>query len=368
MEGLTTIHTNNAISQDLPAVLYASFINYIDRSERTTQTYLTNLRQFVAWLHYASITRPTRADILAYRSYLLSEHDAIRFDAAAPEGWSYRGGRVRCSANTAAQYLRTVCQFFAWASAEGYYPNVAANIHAPKVRHDTHRKEALAPAEVLAIEESIRARVAERTTTASWRKRDPQGSAARAEEQGKRLYALYLLAVNAGLRCVELSRANVRDLQRRRGQAFLYVWGKGHSEADTKKPLASEVYDAIKDYLATRETPATPDAPLFVSTSNRSAGQRLEARTISQMLKHAMQAAGYDSDRLTAHSLRHTAGTAVQAISGDLYKTQLYMRHANPATTEIYLHNQTDDEQANLAASLFAYYHAAGGEQATNAR
>lgn len=353
MEDLTT--TTGTLAT-LQADLFRSWVDFIDRSERTTQTYLGNIRQFIAWMRYAGIERPQRKDILAFRDWLQSDHELIRLDPAAPEGWSRRGGRGTCTANTTAQYLRTVCQFFSWASSEGLYPNIAANIHGPKIRHDVHRKEALTAAEVLAVEESISERSQERSAAAAGAAKDTAGRIRRADEQGKRLYALYLLAVNAGLRCVELSRANVKDLQRRNGQAYLYVWGKGHADPDTRKPLAPEVYAAVRAYLKARGTPA-PESPLFVATGNRSGGQRLAPRTISRMLKEAMREAGFDSERITAHSLRHTAGTAVQEIGRDLYQTQLYMRHASPATTEIYLHNQTDHEQAQLAADLFAYYH-----------
>ena len=70
-----------------------------------------------------------------------------------------------------------------------------------------------------------------------------------------------------------------------------------------------------------------------------------------------MQEAGYNSERLTAHSLRHTAGTAVQEMTGDIYATQKYMRHSNPATTEIYLHTNTEMQEAGIASNLYAYYH-----------
>ena len=56
----------------------------------------------------------------------------------------------------------------------------------------------------------------------------------RSTEQGKRLYAMYLLAVNAGLRTIEISRANIKDLETKGGKTWLYIWGKGHSEADQK--------------------------------------------------------------------------------------------------------------------------------------
>ena len=168
---------------------------------------------------------------------------------------------------------------------------------------------------------------------------------------------MYTLAVNAGLRTIEISRANVRDLEVKNGRAVLYVWGKGHAEADAKKPLSPEVYAAIRDYLDSRSDRPTPNSPLFVSTGNRSGGKRIAETTISKMLKQAMQQAGFDSDRITAHTLRHTAGTSVQEITGNLYITQKYMRHANPTTTEIYLHNDTEKQEAQTAQDLYNLYH-----------
>ena len=168
---------------------------------------------------------------------------------------------------------------------------------------------------------------------------------------------MYVLAVNAGLRTIELSRANVKDIEVRNGRAVLYIWGKGHTEADARKPLAPQVYAAIKDYLNARSDRPTANSPLFVATGNRSGGQRIAETTISKILKKSMQAAGYDSDRITAHTLRHTAGTNVQEITQNLYVTQKYMRHANPATTEIYLHNDTERQEMQTAQELYNLYH-----------
>lgn len=331
----------------LQPALFADFVSYIDRGPQTTRTYLTNLRQFAAWTYYAGISRPTRQDLLSYREYLLSEHDAIELEGRS---WKYRldstGNRYRisCKPSTAAQYLRSVCQFFRWTAAAGIYPNIAENIHAPKVSADRHKKEALAPADVQAIEESIQDQI------------DRAGEPLK-EEQARRLQAMFLLAVTAGLRTVEISRANIKDLVTRNGKASLYVWGKGRTEPDTKKPLAREVYAAIRDYLESRTDKKTGSSPLFVATGNRSGGKRLATTTISTLLKKALQQAGYISDRITPHSLRHTAGTSVQELTGDLYLTQKYMRHQNPATTEIYLHNDTERQEEDIAQRLFAFYH-----------
>lgn len=347
--------------------LFREFIAYIDRGEKTTRSYINNLKQFAAWLKYEGIENPTRQDIISYRDYLTAEHAAICFDAE--KGWSYREKNgapviIQCKPNTVRQYLRIVCQFFRWTETTGLYPNVAANIHTPKVNNETHKRDALAAHEVLKIEQSIITHAAQKIQQANESTKDTAGRVQRSEEQGKRLKAMYLLAVTAGLRTIELNRLNVCDFAHRRAAEAdnycVYIQGKGHTEADQRKPIAPEVAEAIIDYLQTRPDAKGSD-PLFASTGNRSKGKRIASTTISTMLKQAMIEAGYNSKRLTAHSLRHTAGTAAQELTGDIYTTQKYLRHSNPATTEIYLHNDTEAAEADLAAGLYNYYH---GKQA----
>lgn len=324
MNELQTINATEITAADqLQISLVGDFINYIDRGEKTTRTYLTNLRQFFNWLQETGITNPTRADVLHYRDQLAQTHKP----------------------NTVKQYLQSVRQFFNWTAANGYYPNIAANIHAPKIRQDAHKKDALTAADVLTIENSIAAQTA-------------AADSERATEQGKRLFAMYLLAVTAGLRTIEISRANIKDLEKRNGTACIYIYGKGRAEADQKKPIAPQVYDALQEYINSRTDNPTENSPLFVATGNRSGGKRIAPTTISTMLKKAMQQAGYNSDRLTAHSLRHTAGNNVMELTGDnLFITQTYMRHASPTTTEIYLHRDTEQQQAEIAQKLYNKYH-----------
>lgn len=366
MDAMRVYQQQELTAQGFSSSLFNDFVSWIDRSEKTARSYLTNLKQFMAWLKYASIINPIRQDILSYRQWLLSEHEAISLDLESVTGWKYRTDstgepiKINCKPNTVTQYLRSVCQFFKWTAANNLYPDIAANIHTPKVKHDTHRKDALTAKEVLQIEESIAQRAAEKAQAAQEAQKDTAGRMQRSTEQGKRLYAMYLLAVNAGLRTIEISRANIKDLETKGGQTWLYIWGKGHAEPDQKKPLAAEIAAAINDYLQSRTDKPTGSSPLFVSTGNRSGGKRIASTTISTMLKRAMQAAGFNSDRLTAHSLRHTAGTAVQELTGDIYTTQKYMRHSNPATTEIYLHNDTEKQEAGIAQELYNLYHGTG--------
>ena len=360
-----TLYSDQSITAgaEITPRLMENFIAWIDRSEKTARSYITNLRQFMAWLKFRTVSRPLREDIISYREWLTEEHEAIIYAPYTPQGWTFRTDhsgnplRILCKPNTIAQYLRSVCQFFRWTAANGFYPDIAANIHAPKVTHNTHRKDALTAPDVLTIENSIGEQTAARIAAAEVAEKDTAGRIQRSTEQGKRLYAMYLLAVNAGLRTIEISRANVKDLETKGGQAWLYIWGKGHTEPDQKKALATEVAAAIRDYLKSRTDYPTGNSPLFVATGNRSGGKRIAATTISTLLKKAMQQAGYDSERLTAHSLRHTAGTQVQELQGNIYLTQKYMRHSNPATTEIYLHNDTDRAEADIARQLYRSYH-----------
>ena len=62
------------------------------------------------------------------------------------------------------------------------------------------------------------------------------------------------------------------------------------------------------------------------------------------MLKQMLINAGYDSERITPHSLRHTSGTAAHRAGIDLYGVQHLMRHVDPSTSEIYIHDDNNTE------------------------
>lgn len=295
--------------------LFTRFIDYTDRKDTTIKGYVSCIRQFARWMADNSVVQPQREDIKAYRDHLTSSGLAT---------------------GTQSQYLRAVKHFFKWTAAEGLYPNVADNIHGAKVRHDVHRKDAFTRGAFLEIANTI-----ERDTTA-----------------GKRLYAMFLLVFVDGLRTVELHRANVGDIKTVGGDMLLYIQGKGHDEKDAPKSIPPQTAEAIKDYLQSREDKPTAKSPLFVSTSNkgkpgaklykkdengnkvldRISDGRIATTSISTMFKECFVKAGYDSDRLTAHSGRHTAATTAISVGASIHETQQLMGHCDPATTEIYVH------------------------------
>lgn len=292
--------------------LFDRFIDYTDRKESTTKGYLTCIRQFIKWLADNSIKQPTRDDIKSYRAYLEDREDL--------------------QASTQQQYLRAVKHFFKWTAAEGLYPNVADNIHGAKISR-IHKKDALQREDVAKIADSI-------DTT---------------DEQGKRLYCIYMLCITCGLRCVEVHRADVGDLKTVGDRCYLWVQGKGKDQKDSPVLIIPELKEAIDDYLKTRESKPTAKSPLFTSTSNRSKGKRIAETTISTMLKEMLVNAGYDSDRLTAHSLRHTSGTGAYKATGNLFLAQKHQRHASPETTEIYIHAE-EREERQTEQQVYNYY------------
>ena len=274
--------------------LFYKFMQYTDVKETTLKGYAVCIRQFMKWLQAQEIRQPNREDIRAYKTYL----DKQNF-----------------TAGTKAQYLRAVKHFFKWTASEGLFPNVADNIKGAKVKQDNTKKEAFNESDIKTILDSI-----DRTT-----------------EAGKRDFAMILLSVTGGLRIIEMQRADIQDIATIKGQQVLYIQGKGRDEKDSYIKLIPEVQEALQDYLKARP-PYKKSDPLFTGTSNRGKGQRLAEPSISRIIKGVFREAGFDSGKLTAHSLRHTSNTLLFKSGADLYTVQQHARHSDPKTTEIYIH------------------------------
>jgi integrase/recombinase XerC len=115
------------------------------------------------------------------------------------------------------------------------------------------------------------------------------------------------------------------------------------------------VEQALRAYLKGRQGMKGTD-PLFTSTSNNNRGGRVSTRTVSGLVKSRLVSAGYDSERLTAHSLRHTAATLNLLNGGSLEETQQLLRHGNLNTTMIYVHSmnrQKNESETRIAHAIF---------------
>lgn len=299
--------------------LVARFVAYCDVKQTTIDGYAVALRHFASWINNP---QPGREDIKAYKEYLAT---ATSEETGKP-----------LKAGTQARYLRAVKLFFKWTAAEGLYPNIADNIKPVKVRMDTRHRDALTAADVRRVLDSID----------------------RSSEAGKRDYALTLLCITCAFRMIELHRANIEDIQIIAGRPWLYIQGKGRDEKDAKLEIAPDVYEAIKDYLAERK-PGSKTEALFTGTSNRAKGQRITEPGLSRIVKNILRAAGYDSERITAHSLRHTGITLCTKAGKSLRQVQEYARHASPATTEVYIHD-AQQEKEHYSSTVYGQIYGAG--------
>lgn len=158
------------------------------------------------------------------------------------------------------------------------------------------------------------------------------------ELNGLRDYALISLLTTTGLRVIEIHRADIQDCRTLGNGTVLYIQGKGKQDKTDFVKIQPEVENALANYLKARGS-ASKDEPLFTSHSNNSKGKRLSTRTISGIVKTRFRAVGLDSERLTAHSLRHTAVTLSLLNGNSLQETQQFARHSNLNTTLIYSHN-----------------------------
>lgn len=280
-------------AQALTEDAFSRYVAFIDAKPRTVDTYTRAVRQLLSFLQARGITQPSREDILAFR-------EELKATGHKP--------------TTVQNYITAARGFFQWLEQEHIYPNVAAHIKGAKLNKE-HKKDYLNSRQVRAILAKID----------------------RSSLQGLRNYAIMVLMITGGLRTIEVSRANVEDLRTLGDNTVLYLQGKGRDEKTEYVKVDPRVEEAIRDYLKTRGT-AAPSDPLFSSTSNNSKGGRLTTRSVSAIAKGCLVAAGYNSDKLTAHSLRHTAVTLSLLAGKNITEVQQFARHSNIATTMIYNH------------------------------
>ena len=146
------------------------------------------------------------------------------------------------------------------------------------------------------------------------------------------------MTVSGGLRTIELNRALYGDISTAGDNTVLHIQGKGHTEKTEYIVIAPQVEAALREYIKATGG-RTAEQPIFISTSNNNRGQALSSKSISDILKGIMVNAGFNSDKLTAHSLRHTAITLVlMGNGGNLAEAQAFSRHENIATLMIYNH------------------------------
>lgn len=292
--------------------LIERFTKFAGVSEASVKTYTKSLKQMFKHFAANGIAMPSRENLVEWVEDMKAANRAP---------------------STIQLYTSSAKIFFRWLAQEGIYPNVADHLKTGVKPSHNHKKDALSTDQCAELVANVK------------------GNSVK-ELRDK---AILILMTTAGLRTIEVVRANVGDVRFERGKVFLYVTGKGHDEADEKILLSKQAHKAIREYLKARGK-AQATEPLFTATSRRNSGERLETQTISRMVKKNLRDVGLDSPRLTAHSLRHSMCSNLVFAGVELPKVQMVARHKNLSTTMLYMHayeRYNNDSEQILADMIF---------------
>lgn len=283
--------------------LVDTFLESQDIMEKSRETYRWGLTRFFAWIRRSgrSLRSLTPADVVSFKTSLQKE---------------------RLSALTVGAYMTAVRRFYGWTESSLLYPNIARSVRPPKGRKG-FRKTALTSEEAGELLSYARGR-------------------------SSRDYAIVNLILRTGLRTIEVMRADVGDIVRKRGKRVLKVWGKGAEEKDALVILTDPVWVPLKEYLRERGNPSKGE-PLFVTDGKGHRGARLSARSIQHLCKEALRAIGLDGHEYSAHSLRHTTAVTIIRQGGDLNDVQRVLRHASQVTSQVY--TATIEQEVRLDSS-----------------
>jgi integrase/recombinase XerD len=151
-----------------------------------------------------------------------------------------------------------------------------------------------------------------------------------------------------GVRSMEVYRANVGDIVRSPTGVGITVASKRQQRV---VPLIPDLVDVLDRYLLARRKAkfsTVPAAPLFINlhhlrhqTDPDRADRRLSRRGIRFIVDSYLEALNLkhgEGRTLSAHSLRHTAGTLAIQNGASLRQVQDLLGHADPKTTAIYTH------------------------------
>jgi len=314
MKALVKVETSIAV-QEYSGALNAMLDEWLADSdvtnELTLKSYRAAITVFLGWLRDGGYTLD-RNTVKAYRQWLQANR----------------------ATSTARTYFSILRIFVAWLAGRGFCPNYCDGVHTVKLDTSVHARDALT------LEESV----------------DVLSSFTGSDAKNLRDKAIMALLICCGLRTCEVCRLDFGDIEHRRGQWRLKIWGKGRAGKDATVILPVEVKSLIDTYLASRGAVGKKD-PLFVSTSRRNKNQRLQPQTISRLAKKTFDAVGIDSERVTAHSCRHTCASLGLDFGCSLDEVSKTLRHRSVSVTEVYRHDQIADRNQTtrtVARAIFS--------------
>jgi integrase/recombinase XerC/integrase/recombinase XerD len=274
--------------------LIESFVSSLDVNPASTRTYREGLKNFLNWRNgKPPQALVTQGEIKLYKEWL----------------------RQCRAANTVATYLVALRRFFQYCVAEGFYSeNPVENVKGVR-RPRGHLRQDISREGLRKLFNAVD----------------------RATLMGKRDFAIMNLMARNGLRVIEIVRANVGDIENRRGRQILRIWGKGRDERDEFVVLAEPTVQALEDWLAARGG-AKPSEPLFIGVRARNKGGRLTTRQVNRIINSYLIKAGLKTKKVSPHSLRHSFVTLAIQSGASIIEAQIAARHRSIETTRVYFH------------------------------
>ena len=300
----------------MPDVLMA-FVTYTDtirgRSEKTAEEYFLDIRMFLRYVKayrcgesfaalddidisdvdISFLRKVTTMEIYEFLLFLSREREQPRTDAVGV-GTAARARKLS-SIKTFFKYLCGV--------TKQLDENPAQNLESPKLKKSLPRYLTLEQSGELL--DSVDGRFASRD------------------------YCILTFFLNCGLRVSELVGLNLSDIRDGR----MTVTGKGNKERLVY--LNDACAEALKAYLPDRSKQIRKGATaLFISKR----GERMSVAAVQNRVKLRMSEAGIDTEKYSAHKLRHTAATLMYQNGVDVLTLQELLGHENLNTTKIYTH------------------------------
>lgn len=279
--------------------LLNEFLSDLDKSENTRISYQKTIGYWIRWTDFKrkNIGSIVLADLIAYKKHLQDN------------------GR---SAATIDNYLSSVRKFYSWlVDLEYVKKDITEQLGWARDRKGVFIKQSLSTDQVF----ELLACHSEPNTIS------------------RRNYAIIDLMSFTGMRCIEITRLNIGDVKEAANSWMLQVHRKGRKE---KSGLIHVPYDRIKpiqEYWKYRSGTLSDDQPAFVSHSPRSRDARITPVCISRIIKATLRQIGLDSNKYTAHSLRHTAATLAYFAGSENWEIGRMLGHSNPRQTEHYIHS-----------------------------
>lgn len=310
------------IAEDTPDIL-KKFLIYTEtvrgKSDSTTDEYYLDLRMFMRFLkrHRGLVSRDTPfdsidisdIDIELIRSVTLSDLYEFSFFLSREREYIRPGEKpgktVGLGDAARARKVSSLKSFFKYLTSKAMLldENPAAELEYPKLAKKLPRY--LSADESMDLLENVSGRSPERD------------------------YLIITLFLNCGLRVSELVGIDLGDIK----ENTLTVTGKGNKQRVVYLNRACIV--ALEEYLPVRAKFASPGEKALILSERK---QRIAPITVKKLIKKHIEAAGLDSNKYSAHKLRHTAATLMYQNGVDVLTLKEILGHEQLNTTQIYTH------------------------------